>query len=302
MKLLSVINILFITILLHYGCTEKEPEPNGDPEYIAEVEQWHKKRIERLKTETGWLNLVGLYWLKEGDNTFGSSKENDIVFPQNAPAFIGILTLKDSTVKMVVNDGINILHKGQPVIELDLQPDVSGDPTILDIGSLRWYIIERSKGFGIRLRDLESSLVKEFTYIDRFPVQDDWNVSAVFEAYHPPKVISIPTALGDVVEEESPGAAVFKVNGETYKIDLIDTGKRYWLIFADGTSGEETYGAGRYLYTDKQDSTGNMKIDFNLAYNPPCVFTKFATCSFPPKQNFLELRITAGEKNWGKYH
>jgi len=302
MKIKIVYTILLITILINYSCGEKDPEPKGDPEYIAEVEKWHKNRIARLKTETGWLNLVGLFWLKEGDNTFGSSKDNDIVFPQNAPAHIGILTLKDSTVKMVVNDGINIFHKGQPVTELELEPDVSGDPTILNIGTLRWYIIERSKGLGIRLRDLEAMLVKEFTHIDRFPVRDDWHINARFEAYNPPKVVSIPTVLGDVVEEESPGAAVFTVNAETYKIDLIDTGKRYWLIFADETSGEETYGAGRYLYTDKQDSTGNITIDFNLAYNPPCVFTKFATCSFPPKQNFLRLKITAGEKMWGEFH
>ena len=76
----------------------------------------------------------------------------------------------------------------------------------------------------------------------------------------------------------------------------MDTGKRLWLIIADETSGEETYGAGRYLYIDKADSNGKVIVDFNLAYNPPCVFTKFATCSFPPKQNFLKLRITAGEK------
>ncbi|MEJ2193622.1 MAG: DUF1684 domain-containing protein [Ignavibacteriaceae bacterium] len=295
---LLIITLLFISI----SCSEKKLEQKGSPEYISEVEQWHKNRIERLKTETGWLNLVGLYWLKEGDNAFGSSKVNDIVFPQNAPAFMGKLTLKDSTVHLVVNDGINIYNKGKLVNELDLESDASGDPTILEIGTFRWYIIKRSKGFGIRLRDLESPLLTEFDHIDRYPVRDDWNVKAKFEAYMPPKVISIPTILGDVVEEDSPGAAVFTVNGETYKIDLIDTGKRYWLIFADETSGEETYGAGRYLYTDKQDSAGNMTIDFNLAYNPPCVFTKFATCSFPPKQNFLKLKITAGEKIWGEFH
>ena len=93
---------------------------------------------------------------------------------------------------------------------------------------------------------------------------------------------------------------VFEKDGQTFRIDAVDTGKRLWLIFADETSGKETYGAARYLYIDKPDSTGKTIVDFNLAYNPPCVFTRYATCSFPPKQNFLKLRITSGEKMWGE--
>ena len=108
--------------------------------------------------------------------------------------------------------------------------------------------------------------------------------------------------MGTVVEEPSPGAVVFEKDGQTYRIDAVDTGKRLWLIFADETSGKETYGAGRYLYIDKPDSTGKTVMDFNLAYNPPCVFTKYATCSFPPKQNLLKLKITAGEKMWEENH
>jgi uncharacterized protein (DUF1684 family) len=292
------ITILFISL----SCTEKEPEPKGSPEYISEIEQWHNNRIERLKNENGWLTLVGLHWLKEGSNTIGGKKSNSIVFPENAPDKIGTITLEDSVIVLKVENGVNVLNNGNPIKERILEHDLTGNPTILDLGSLRWYIINRGERYGIRLRDTQYPLRKEFDGIERFPVNEDWKITATFEAYEPPQVISLPTQLGTVKEEPSPGAVIFEKDGQTYRIDAVDTGKRLWLIFADETSGEETYGAGRYLYIDKADSTGKVIVDFNLAYNPPCVFTKFATCSFPPKQNFLKLRITAGEKMWDKHH
>ncbi|MGB5848239.1 MAG: DUF1684 domain-containing protein [Ignavibacteriaceae bacterium] len=294
--------ILFIIILAASGCSEKEAEPKGTPEYIAEIDQWHQKRIERLKDENGWLTLVGLHWLKEGDNIFGSDKNNDIVFPENAPQNIGKIILKDSVITLNVNEEVNVTNEGKSIKEINLEHDLTGNPTILDLGSFRWYIIKRGDRCGIRLRDINAPLKNKLDGIERFPVNEDWKITASFEAYDPPKVISLPTQLGTVEEEPSPGAVVFEKDEQTYRIDAVDTGKRLWLIFADETSGKETYGAGRYLYIDKPDSTGKVIVDFNLAYNPPCVFTKFATCSFPPKQNFLKLKITAGEKMWEKNH
>jgi uncharacterized protein (DUF1684 family) len=299
---LTSLAILFTFILVGYGCSKNEPEPKGTPEYIAEIEQWHQKRVERLKNENSWLTVVGLHWLKEGDNIFGSDKNNDIVFPQNAPQNIGIIILKDSVITLNVNEEINVLSEGNRIKELKLEHDLTGNPTILDLGSLRWYIIKRGDRYGIRLRDINVPLRNKFDGIERFPVNEDWKITAAFEAYEPPKVISLPTQMGTVVEEPSPGSVVFEKDEQTYRIDAVDTGKRLWLIFADETSGKETYGAGRYLYIDKPDSTGKTVVDFNLVYNPPCVFTKYATCSFPPKQNFLKLRITAGEKMWEEMH
>jgi uncharacterized protein (DUF1684 family) len=296
-KIVSLFITLIITLSL-YSCKTETLEKKGLPEYITEVEQWHQKRIERLKDENGWLTLVGLYWLEQGNNSFGSNKENDIVFPENAPDKIGSITLQDTSITLNVNDNIQVTNNGELAKELVLQHDLTGDPTILDLEPLRWYIIKRGEKIGIRLRDTEAKLRKEFEGIERFPVNDDWRLEAKFESYDPPKIISLPTQLGNVVEEKSPGAAVFTIDGKEYRLDAVDTGKRYWFIFADETNGKETYGAGRYLYMDKHDSLGNMIIDFNYAYNPPCVFTKYATCSFAPKQNHLRLRITAGEKKW----
>ena len=298
-----VFSLIALTITLTlYSCKTETIEQKGSPEYISEVQQWYKKRIERLKDENGWLTLVGLYWLDEGENSFGSDKENHIIFPENSPGKIGSITLNDTIISLNVIENVIVTNNEEPVNKIILQHDLTGSPTILNLGTLRWYIIKRDGKYGIRLRDTNAPLRQEFGGIERFPVSDDWELEAKFEAYNPPKTISLPTQLGTVVEEKSPGAAVFKINNKEYRLDAIDTGNRFWFIFADETNGKETYGAGRYLYMDKPDSTGKMIIDFNYAYNPPCVFTKYATCSFAPKQNHLRLRITAGEKTWGKNH
>ncbi|MGB5530110.1 MAG: DUF1684 domain-containing protein [Ignavibacteriaceae bacterium] len=299
-KILFSLVALLIT-LSFISCKNESYKQKGNPEYISEVKEWHQKRISRLKEETGWLNLVGLFWLKEGENKFGSAKDNDIIFP-SGPEHIGSLFLQDPVVSIDVLPGVNVLNNNTPVTEMILNDDYSEETTHLALGSLRWYIIKRTKGYAIRLRDLNAELVKSFKDIETFPINIDWKIEGTFEAYNPLKAILIPDVVGTVDEEESPGAVVFNKDNQTYRIDALDAGSRLWLIFADETSGKETYGAGRFLYADKPDSNGIVILDFNKAYNLPCVITRFATCPLPPKDNYLKLKITAGEKMWGENH
>ena len=295
--------IILLTLLSIFSCKKNETfEQKGSPKYITEINNWHQKRIARLKEETGWLNLVGLFWLKDGENKFGSAKDNDIIFP-SGPEHIGSLFLKDSIVTIHVLPGVPVLNNEQQVSNMILKDDHIEDPTILALGSLRWYIIKRTKGYAVRLRDLNAKLLKTFKDIETFPVNVDWRIEAKFVKYDPPKKITIPDIVGTAEVDNSPGAAVFTKDNQTFRMDALDAGgNRIWFIFADETSGIETYGAGRFLYTNKPDSNGTVILDFNEAYNPPCVFTRFATCPLPPKNNYLKLRITAGEKMWGEHH
>lgn len=289
--------ILFGLIILLFAC--KKDEPQADPKYVEEINQWHKRRIERLKAEDGWLNLVGRTWLKRGENKFGSAKDNDVVIESNkVPAYMGVFIFKDSTVTMKVNEGVEVLLNGKPVKEIKMIDDQKPNMTVFQYSTIRWNLIIRDTLYGVRFRDLESPLVKNFSGIERFPVTEKWRLKARFQQYIPPKEIIVPNVLGQMNKELSPGAVVFQVGEKFYKIDALDEGDKLFLIFADRTSGEETYGGGRFMYVDKPDSNGNLILDFNKAYNPPCVFTKFATCPLPPKQNYLNLRIEAGEKNY----
>ncbi len=284
------------------GCSGNSKE-KGSKEYIEEINNWHKKREANLKKETGWLNLVGLFWLKEGENKFGSAKDNHIVFPgSNIPDFIGSFYLKDSIVTVKITPGVKVYNDSVLVTETIMNNDLSPNTTILKLGSLRWFVIKRGNKYGIRLRDVDAPLVKNFKGIEHYPVNEDWKITADFLPFDKIKKISIPTILNTVEEDYSPGYLSFNINSNNYKLLAIDEGEEFFIIFADETNGEETYGAGRFLYTAKPDSNNKVIIDFNKAYNPPCVFTKFATCPLPPKENYLHLKITAGEKKYGKGH
>jgi uncharacterized protein (DUF1684 family) len=285
--------------LLFIGCNPSQPQQKADLNYITEIQRWHQKRLENLKSPTGWLNLAGLFWLKEGENSFGADSSNDIVFPQDkAPDFIGSLTLQGGTVSFRAKPGIEVRHNDSVVTSITMRNDLEGNPTVLELGTLSWTIIKRGEKFGVRLRDHEHPLLQEFNGIETFPIDSTWRVEAGFEPHDPPKMISIPTVLNTINEEPSPGAFVFKVDGKTYKLDATGemSDKELFVIFADLTNGKETYGAGRFLYVSTPGESGKATIDFNKAYNPPCAFTDFATCPLPPEQNKLPIRITAGEK------
>jgi uncharacterized protein len=292
-----IIFLSFIFIFLVTGCEKHK----ASSEYINSVHQWHKNRIARLKSQTGWLNLVGLYWLKEGENNFGSAQDNDIVFPSNTPEHIGVFVLNSNTVTAVINPGVKVYTDSTLVSNVKLKDDLSGSPTVLRYGSSRWVIINRNGKFGVRLRDLNAPLVKNFKGIETYPVNEKWRVEAKFEPYSSPKVIAIPNIIGSIEKDTVEGKLSFTLEGKKYTLTPVSEGNEFFIIFADETNGNETYGAGRFLYADKPDSTGKTILDFNKAYNPPCAFTSYATCPLPPKQNYLHLKITAGEKKYGNH-
>lgn len=293
--------MIFLLLILFYSCTQK---PTADPNYVKEINEWDQKRINRLKADDGWLNLVGRFWLEKGESTFGSSKDNDIVVESSKlPEHIGSFFFVDSTVTFKAKDGVEVLQNGKPVKEIILIDDQKKNITVLQIGSIKFNLIVRDTLYGIRFRDLNSDLVKNFNGVERFPVDESWKITAKYEAYNPVKEIDVPNVLGQISKEKCPGAIVFELDGKTHRIDAVDEGEdKLFLIIADQTSGDETYGGGRFMYVNKPDSTGTIFLDFNKAYNPPCVFTKYATCPLPPLQNYLKLKIEAGEKVYAEGH
>ncbi|MCA9733388.1 DUF1684 domain-containing protein [candidate division KSB1 bacterium] len=296
-------SLVILALLILLSC---QSAPKADPAYSAEIEEWYNNRITGLKKENSWLNLIGLFWLQEGVNTFGSDPNNTIIFPEKASPFLGKIVLEAGKTVLYPNKDSEILYDGKPVLDsLQLVDDTQQNTTILDTGELRWYIIKRGDRFGIRLRDLKHKLLTEFKGIDRFPVDEKWRISAKFERMDPPKTIEIPDILGGTTQESSYGTFVFTINGKTYRLETTGDPaklKRMFVVFGDATNRKTTYGGGRFIYIPVPDEQGNSVIDFNKAYNPPCVFSPYATCPLPTEANTLDLAIKAGEQMWGDAH
>jgi uncharacterized protein (DUF1684 family) len=271
----------------------------SDAAYLASVEAWHQGRIERLRSPEGWLSLVGLFRLTEGENRFGSAADNELVFPDKAPAHAGSIVVQASKATLRVNEGVSIQIDDVAVTEALLGTDTDENTSVMAMGSLRFYVIERSDALFLRVKDRQADLIAKFEGIERFPVDPKWNVQARWIPYDPPKSIPFADVLGNVDNVEIPGYLEFELDGTTYTIDPQPADDELFVIFGDATNGEETYGAGRYIYVPVADASGIVQLDFNRAYNPPCIFTPFATCPLPPRGNRLPLRVTAGEKTWG---
>lgn len=269
------------------------------------LEEWRKQRVARLTSETGWLTLVGLYWLKAGDNTFGRAKTNRIVLDHASLAeTTGTFNVKDGKVTFTARPDVAVTHDGKRIESIAMTPDTAGAPTTLAVGSLRFFVIERAGRLGIRVRDVDHPARRQFQGIEYFPASDDWVIEARFEPYPPGRRIPILNILGMTDQMVTPGAVVFTKNGREFRLDTIlesPDDDELFVMFADATSARETYGAGRFLYIPLPRD-GRVTLDFNRAYNPPCAFNEFATCPLPPAQNRLAMRVDAGEKKYRGTH
>lgn len=285
--------------LLLLSAIAAAPSPEA---HRAEIEAWRARRLAGLKRPDGWLSLVGLFWLEEGDNRFGSDpKGNRIVFPEGtAPKTLGSLVLSRGTVTLHADSGANLKSDGKPVSTTTLKTDADGEPTVLEHGRIRFYVIQRGARLGVRVKDTGSAALAAFHGIESYPIDYRWRFDARFDAYDPPRALPVPNILGTVDNEKSPGAVVFNVGGKEYRLDAVQEAgsDQLFLIFGDQTNGRETYGGGRFLYAAMPDKDGRVVVDFNKAYNPPCVFTPYATCPLPPPRNRLPIRIEAGEKTF----
>lgn len=252
--------------------------------YEEEIAAWHQQRITSLKRPHGWLSLVALDWLEEGDNTVEG---------------FGVVTL---------NKG-SISFRSLP----DLQPKLRGkvftsgpmmtDTDRIEVGPKAFVVIRRGERFAVRMWDGNAEALKKFTGIERFPLSREWKIEARWESYEKPKPIKIQSVIPGYVENYVvPGVAIFLVAGKEYRLEPVgEVGARQlFFIFADATNGTDTYGAGRFLYTDPARD-GGVVLDFNKAINPPCAFSPFATCPLPPPSNHLPVRIEAGEKKFGDH-
>jgi uncharacterized protein len=292
MKNLMIL-LTFLSCFIFTACSRGVQEMSQE-EYALHIQEWDSQRLQRLKAPDGWLNLAGLHWLSQGERSIGSLPHNDIVFP-HGPGNLGTITLEENRVEFSPSV-TNILADGKPVEGTITIFDEKGS-VLLTAGSLGMNLIRRGERFGIRLRDYEHPRLEEFQRIDRYPADRNWIIRAAFTEAVDDMTIRVPDVLGGISEEKVPGVLEFTLNGETFRLFPTGSRNRLFIIFADDTSGDETYGGGRFLYTDGPDREGYVYIDFNKAYNPPCALSAYTTCPLPPRENILPVKITAGEKD-----
>jgi uncharacterized protein (DUF1684 family) len=277
------------------------PGRAADIDTATSLDAWRAARLAALTSDSGYLTLVGLYWLEQPRSSFGSARANTFALDHPAmPRRLGHFERKDAAVRFVAARRDSVFSGTTAITSVDLRSDRGGSPTVLRHGPLEFFVIERSGQLGVRVRDLDSPRRRDFPGIEHFDASDAWRLEARFEPYEPVKRIPIMNVLGMEDDMASPGAIVFEKDGREWRLDTIDEDPRsnmLFVMFADATSGRTSYGAGRFLYVERPRER-RVSVDFNRAHNPPCAFNDFATCPLPPPQNRLDLAVTAGERKF----
>lgn len=307
--------------LLAVSCTLHLAVAATDSTYTQSVEQWRAAREAKLKADDGWLTVSGLFWLKPGVNTMGhgrdplTSRDATVALPYG-PAVLGVFQLSNGLVTLQpqeakadtasitssksAGESYELKLNGKPAVASALKTDKSGSPDLLTYGRVTMFVIQRGPRFGIRMRDLDSQFRREFTHLNWYAVNPAYCVTGTYEAYSSKHHVKIDTIIGEPDDMIAPGKVTFVLNGRTATLEPVEDEGKLWYIFRDGTTNKTTYGGGRFLYSELPKD-GKVILDFNEAYNPPCVFTPYATCPLPTPQNRLTIPIEAGEKRYGKH-
>ncbi len=262
-------------------------------DYRKAVSAWRDDREAHLKAEYGWLTVVGLHWLKEGDNRAGSEPGLEVPLPAPAPKRVGVITLKKGVARFTPSSAA-VLTRGKPTGPMNLKPDTGPDYDRLDVGPVQFFVIQRENRFGVRVRDNQSEARRQFRGLKWYPVDPSWRIRAKFVPWDKPRALTFDTEIGTKESYPSLGQVVFTRGGKEHRLEPAIEGDHLWFVMRDQTSGKSTYAASRFLYAP-MPKDGYVDLDFNKAENPPCVFTAFATCPLPPPQNRLALPVTAGE-------
>jgi uncharacterized protein len=261
---------------------------------LQSFEKWKAELVDDLKQR--WLVLAGLFWLKPGATSFGAAQDNAIIIP-SGPAHAGSFHLENRKVSVEFRSGVQAKIDGKIVSGANLESDEMGKPTMIEMGSLRIYVISRGQRLGVRVRDMDSPAVRKYAGPVFFPLDMDYRVTATFVPSDGKKTVEVPDVLGDITPTPSPGEVHFKLNGRELALTALSGDPAHGISFviSDLTSKTDTYPGGRFLDTDPV-LNGRVVLDFNRAYSPPCAVTPYATCPLAPKENRLPVAIYAGEK------
>lgn len=282
-------NILFLGVLFFVSCQDT---------YVQSIEQWRTDRYRELKAPYGWPSVTGLFHLRNTYGYFGRSDQNDFIIP-NGPSSFGILKKTDTAIVMTTYQSVPVMIDSQIVRKAVLYSDRHPKgPTIASYQSIQWHVIERDSQFYLRVKDTLSPYRQALEPLPYFPIDRKYVIKALkTEHSSRPKTITYKNVLG--MEITNPVAAYlsFEWEGKNYELTALENDEQtYFVMVHDATTGNDTYGGGRYLYPEKANEAGEVTLDFNKLFNPPCVFTPYATCPIPPESNHLPFPIHAGEK------
>ena len=281
---------LFLALIL-ISCASDEKKFIVDEAYRSEFRTY---KYEGNQNRINYLQLIGLFSLDSLDNTLGKDSSNKLTLDiESLPDMIGTISVYQDSIIFSAHEGVSIkTSKDSLVDKLSLVLDEYGSSEKLFHERLNWQIITRAGKLYLRVWDTENPMVEKFKGYQIYDLDPDYIVEGQFTYYETAKEEAVNSELGVKTNTNFIGNINFKFKGNSHQLDV---GRQGFTMVYDETSGDETYGGGRYIYLDLPKTDSLITLDFNRLYNPPCAFSKFTTCLYPPQQNQLPFKIEAGE-------
>ena len=266
-------------------------------EYEANILEWRAKKYESLIRENSWLALVGLFWLNEGRNLIGSNPMCEVVLPERAPTFLGVVELKGKVTRFTAAEGVRVKVNSKLAPKAILKSSQEPKPSYITWNDdLRLVVHMHAGKYAIRIWDNTRRERFSLLPLKWFPINPEFRFAGKYTRHASAQQSPQEDTFGDIVDDRVDGYVTFKYQDIKYKLDVSETSDhKLFIKFRDGTSGKETYPPSRYYYTEPVGKDGKVIIDFNYSYSPPCAFTEYATCIFASPQNTLPFRVEAGE-------
>jgi uncharacterized protein len=263
---------------------------------------WREQRTATLLKPDGWTSLIGLHWLDPGAHFLGHAADNGVRLSMG-PAHMGMLSIKGDQASFDPDPSTALTLDGKPLtgsMRLRTDTDPAGPSVIgFDEGKGQATVIARNGRYALRVRHADAPGRLHFAGLQYWVADPAWQIHGSFIPHQAGKTIEVANIIGGMDAMSNPGVVEFEHDGRTFRLEALDEGEgTLFLVFADRTSGHDSYGAGRFLDAPMPDAQGRVLLDFNQARNPPCAFSSFATCPLPPSENRLDLAVTAGEKTY----
>lgn len=281
----------FITFILITNCKKELALPVINETYLIDNAAYWKQKDE---SRVYYLEVIALHKLDSSDNTFGKGIDNKLKLNiENLPETIGTISVEKDGVKFLNFKSIDVRTKTDSIVtSMTLELDKYGSSQMLYHDRLSWRVITRSGQHYMRVWDKQNPQVKIFKGFEKFELNSELIFDAYFSYYEDKKTEIVKSEVDGQRNTSFIGQVTFKYNEESYALDVGESG---FTMVADDTSDDLTYGGGRYIYLDLPKTNGQVKLDFNRLYNPPCAFNKYTTCLYPPRQNYLPFEVLAGE-------
>jgi len=243
---------------------------------------FRRRREQSVQAAQGALALVTTAWIDQ-PTTIEGVPGTWAPTPSGDGVALTATEADDVTVDGRVVDGTVVVH-----------PHDGMTPSRVRFDDTRTgYVIVRSHGVGVRIWDAESDAIRRFEGFAAYDFDPEWIVEGVFE----PEAVdaTVGRSQGGERVERMAGTVRATIDGHDVALLALPDGDALQIVFADATTGDETYGVGRFLFV-RPRRDGTVELDLNRAVVPPCAMSDQFDCPLPPAQNRLPFAVRAGEQ------